>query len=90
MGFFKELTVELDRVPAPNLAPGRGDMSEVLKYAPAKLRPRRSAEDRLARLEVENVFWRERALRAEGRVRYLENSIERIASLPAARRAKAG
>jgi hypothetical protein len=90
MGFFKELTVELDRVPAPRLAPDRGDMSEVLKYAPVKLRPRRSAEDRLTRLEADNAYWRERTFRAEHRVRYLESSIERIASLPAARRPKAG
>jgi hypothetical protein len=90
MGFFKELTVELDRVPAPDLVPGRGDMSEVLKYAPLKLRRRRSAEDRLTRLEADNTYWRERTFRAEDRVRYLETSIERIASLPAARRPKAG
>jgi hypothetical protein len=89
MGFFKELTIELDRVPAPDLVPDRGDMSEVLKYAPLKLRRRRSPEDRLARLEADNIYWRERTFRAENRVRYLESSIERIAALPAARRAKA-
>ena len=89
MGFFKDLTVELDRVPAPRLAPHRGEISEILKYAPLKSRPRR-IEDRLAKFEAENVYWRERAIRAENRVRYLEASIERIASLPAARRSKAG
>jgi hypothetical protein len=90
MGFFKDLTVELDRSPATRRRASRGDMSEILKYAPLKSRPRRSAEDRLTRFEADTVYWRERALRAENRVRYLETSIERIASLPAARHPKAG
>jgi hypothetical protein len=78
MGFFKELTAELDRVPAMRRGPGRADVSEVLKYAPLRLRPRR--EDRLDRLEAETNYWRERAGQAEGRVRFLETSIQRIAT----------
>jgi hypothetical protein len=85
MGFFKELTVELNRSPAMRLRPAvRGDFSEVLKYAPAKLRSRRNAEDRLGRLETENRYWRERACRAEVRVQFLETSIQRIALFQAA------
>lgn len=91
MGFFKDLTVELERSPANHRrAVGRGDMDEILKYAPLNSWPRRSADDRLARLEADNTYRRERTPLAENRVRYLETSIERIASLPAARRPKAG
>lgn len=81
MGFFQELTAELDRSPARRISPaGQGAISEVLKYAPAKLRPRRNAEDRLDRLEAENKYWRERAYKAEVRVQFLEATIQRIAS----------
>jgi hypothetical protein len=81
MGFFRELTAELDRSPATLRRPvNSGAISEVLKYAPAKLRPRRNPEDRLDRLEAENKYWRERASQAEGRVRFLETSVQRIAA----------
>lgn len=81
MGFFKDLTAELDRSSAVRLGSGAGgDISEVLKYAPTKLRPRRNAEERLNRLEAENRYWRERACQAEVRVKRLETSIQSIAS----------
>jgi hypothetical protein len=85
MGFFKELTAEMDRTPAvrqrAGTAPGvDGDISEVLKYAPTKLRPRRNADERLSRLEAETRYWRERACQAEVRVKSLETSIQNIAS----------
>lgn len=85
MGFFKELTAELDRSPArrPTV---RGEMSEVLKYAPERLRRRRT-EDALERLESETEYWRLRASRAEGRVRFLETSIQRIAGIETVRKA---
>jgi hypothetical protein len=79
MGFFKELTAEIDRAPAVRLG-ADGDISEVLKYAPNRLRPRRNAEDRLSRLEAETKYWRERAWMAEVRVKSLETSIQSIAS----------
>jgi hypothetical protein len=97
MGFFKDLTDEIDRMPVVRRAPdlssdlasdlasdwgpsAGGDISEVLKYAPTKLRPRRSADDRLSRLEAETTYWRERASQAEVRVKFLEASVQRIAS----------
>jgi hypothetical protein len=81
MGFFKELTAELDRSPAVRFGPGaNGDISEVLKYAPSKLRPRRNPDDRLNRLEAETKYWRARACQAEVRVKSLETSIQNIAS----------
>jgi hypothetical protein len=77
MGFFQELTAELDRTPAKGIDPaGPGAISEVLKYAPLKLRPRRNVEDRLN----EEKYWRERACQAEVRVTFLEDSIQRIAA----------
>lgn len=76
MGFFQELTAELDRTPAKRIDAGPGAISEVLKYAPLKLRPRRNIEDRLSA----EKYWRERASRAEGRVQFLENSIQSIAA----------
>jgi hypothetical protein len=80
MGFFKELAAELDRSPAVRFGPGAGgDISEVLKYAPSKLRPRHNADDRLSRLEAETKYWRERAFQAEVRVNRLETSIQGIA-----------
>jgi hypothetical protein len=91
MGFFKELTIELNRSPAARLRPaGRSEMAEVLKYAPVRLRPRRTAEERLDRLEADNRYWRERACQAEGRVKFLETSIQSIAVLQAAQFVKAG
>jgi hypothetical protein len=91
MGFFKDLTAEIDRMPAvrraPDLSPdsdwgpsAAGDISEVLKYAPTKLRPRRGADDQVSRLEAETTYWRERASQAEVRVKFLEASVQRIAS----------
>lgn len=81
MGFFKELTAEMERAPAVRVSSGAdGDISEVLKYAPTRLRPRRSADDRLNRLEAETKYWRERACSAEVRVRSLETSIQSLAS----------
>jgi hypothetical protein len=79
MGFFKDLTAEIDRAPPVRLG-ADGDISEVLKYAPTRLRPRRNAEDRLNRLEAETKYWRERACSAEVRVKSLETSIQSIAS----------
>ena len=85
MGFFKDLTAEIDRSPPVRLGSNfvlgaPGDISEVLKYAPVRLRPRRNAEERLNRLEAETRYWRERACQAEVRVRRLETSIQSIAS----------
>jgi hypothetical protein len=81
MGFFKDLTAEMDRTPALRMGVrADGDISEVLKYAPTRLRPRRSADDRLSRLEAETRYWRERACQAEVRVKSLETSIQSIAS----------
>jgi hypothetical protein len=80
MGFFKDLTAEIDRSPAMRLGSGAaGGISEVLKYAPTKLRPRRNVEERLHRLEAETRYWRERACQAEVRVKRLETSIQGIA-----------
>lgn len=77
MGFFQELTAEIDRMPARRIdAAAPGAISEVLKYAPLKLRPRRNIEDRLSA----EKYWRERASRAEGRVKFLENTIQSIAA----------
>ena len=88
MGFFKDLTAQIDRSSAvrrgsdlglsAGLSAG-GDISEVLKYAPVKLRPRRNVEERLHRLEAEAKYWRERACQAEVRVKRLETSIQSIA-----------
>lgn len=84
MGFFKELTAEIDRMPvhhSPHIGAGSdGDISEVLKYAPTKLRPRRNTDERLSRLEAETRYWRERACSAEVRVKSLETSIQSIAA----------
>jgi hypothetical protein len=77
MGFFQELTAEIDRTPAKRIeAAAPGAISEVLKYAPLRLRPRRNGEDRLNA----EKYWRERAFQAEVRVKFLENSIQRIAA----------
>lgn len=80
MGFFKELTAEIDRTPVmPRGGANVGDISEVLKYAPVRVRPRRNADERLNRLEAETRYWRERACSAEVRVKSLEASIQSIA-----------
>lgn len=77
MGFFQELTAEIDRTPAKRIdSAAPGAISEVLKYAPLRLRPRRNGDDRLSA----EKYWRERAFQAEVRVKFLENSIQRIAA----------
>ncbi len=81
MGFFKELTAEMDRTPVmPRATVNIGDVSEVLKYAPTRLRPRRGPDERVSRLEAETRYWRERACSAEVRVKSLETSIQSIAT----------
>lgn len=54
--------------------------NEVLKFAPKKMRRQQSAEDRINQLETEIRQWEERAGEAETRLRYIEKSIQQIAS----------
>jgi predicted nucleic acid-binding Zn-ribbon protein len=54
--------------------------NEVLKFAPKKMRRQQSAEDRINQLEIEIRQWEERAGEAETRLRYIEKSIQQIAS----------
>ena len=54
--------------------------SEVLKFAPKKMRRQQSAEDRINQLETEIRQWEERAGEAEARLRYIEELIQQIAS----------
>jgi len=54
---------------------------EVLQFAPKEIRcQHQTAEDRIGRLETEIEQWQDRAGRAETRLRFLEKSIQQIAT----------
>ena len=84
-----ELTADIEnegsvRVRAGGYAAPRDDPidvpADVLRFAPKKLRLRHRTEDRIEQLEIEVKQWQERADRAETRLRFVENSIQRIAA----------
>lgn len=53
-----------------------GAASAVLKYAPPRLRPDADA----ARAQADAAYWRERAFKAETRLRALETRLRRLAA----------
>jgi hypothetical protein len=53
---------------------------EVLKFAPKRMRVCDSAEDRVRLLEDEIDHWRNRAGRAEARLQFIEERIQRMAA----------
>ena len=59
-----------------------GATAAVLKYAPPRLRPD-TADN--AKIEADTAYWRERAFKAETRLRALETRIKHIASRAHAR-----
>lgn len=82
MGFFKELTTHLDRDDPTRLQSKGGGMSDMLKYAPTKLRVRGHQSSQFQG----EKYWRERARRAETRLVHIEESIQRIAFQAAPRK----
>jgi hypothetical protein len=72
-------------VPPPQTAPMQrhlGATAAVMKYAPPRLRP--DTADK-AKIEADTAYWRERAFKAETRLRALETRIKHIASRAHAR-----
>ena len=53
---------------------------EVLKFAPKKMRREQTTEARIDQLETEINQWKDRADRAETRLRNIEKSIQQIAA----------
>ena len=83
MAFFHELIANLEHSPAwQQDAQARGGaVSEVLKFAPKRMRLQdQTAEDRMNQLETEIRQWQDRALLAETRLRFIEDSIQQIAA----------
>ena len=87
MGFIQQLISTIDR--APEARPV-ATTSDVLKYAPPRLRAARGDEDRLRQLEIENRRWRERAHSAEARLESIERSVQLIAEQVGVTRARNG
>jgi hypothetical protein len=81
VGFFRDLTTQLDRTGPGRRTGSGGGLSEVLKYAPTRLRAR---TDFLGQLDSETHYWKTRAHLAESRLMSIEDSIRGLASLPAA------
>jgi len=81
MSFIHQLISDLERQrDAPPLAPGDHTPSEVLRFAPKKVRgPRLIGEDSVAHLKSEVAQWQNRAETAEARLQSLERRIQRIA-----------
>jgi hypothetical protein len=79
MSFIHQLISDLEREPPP-LAPRDDTPSEVLRFAPKKVRgPRPIGEDSVAHLKSEVEQWQNRAKQAEARLHSLEERIQRIA-----------
>jgi hypothetical protein len=74
LSFFTDVPV-----PPPQIARLRhlGATSAVLKYAPPRLRP--DTADR-EKVQADIAYWRERAFKAETRLRALETRIKNIAA----------
>jgi uncharacterized protein YdeI (YjbR/CyaY-like superfamily) len=51
---------------------------EVLKFAPKKMRRPQATEDLIDQLQTEIIQWKDRAVRAETRLRYIEKFIQQI------------
>jgi predicted nucleic acid-binding Zn-ribbon protein len=83
MAFFHQLIANLEHDPAwqQNAQARGGAVSEVLKFAPKRMRlQHRTVEDRINQLETEIKQWQDRALLAETRLRFIEKSIQQIAA----------
>lgn len=77
MTFFNEPTDAPEQSSSPVHARHLGATSAVLKYAPPRLRP--DAADN-AKAQADIAYWRERAFKAETRLRALETRIKNIAA----------
>lgn len=80
MAFFNDLINTIE--PLPLHARHLGATSAVLKYAPRRLRP--DTADK-AKVEADIAYWRQRAFKAETRLRALETRIKNIAARAQAR-----
>jgi hypothetical protein len=80
LAFFNDLINTIE--PLPLHARHLGATSAVLKYAPRRLRP--DTADK-AKVEADIAYWRQRAFKAETRLRALETRIKNIAARAQAR-----
>ncbi len=82
MSFIHQLISDIERQrDAPPLAYEDDTPSEVLRFAPKKVRvPRQMTEDPVADLKTEVEQWQNRAQAAEARLHSLEERIQRIAN----------
>ncbi len=80
MSFFSDLP-ETELVPPPQDAVQYrhlGATAAVLKYAPRRLRLDHG-EEAIARAQADARYWRERAFRAETKLRALETRVQQLA-----------
>ena len=77
MSFFSELTNVIGEPPHAVRLRHLGATTDVLKYAPPRLRA--ETVDR-AKAQADIAYWRERAFKAETRLRALETRVHMLAS----------
>ena len=78
MAIFNDLNLPVEGLPRDDVrARHLGATTAVLKYAPRRLRPD-AAEDAKAQADI--AYWRERAFKAETRLRALETRVRHLAA----------
>ena len=78
LAFFDDPNSPIDDLPRDDVrARHLGATTAVLKYAPRRLRPD-AAED--AKAQAALAYWRERAFKAETRLRALETRVRQLAA----------
>lgn len=80
MSFFSDLSDATPLPPPQNAVSHRllGATAAVLKYAPRRLRLEHG-EEAIARAQADARYWRERAFKAETRLRALETRVQQLA-----------
>lgn len=79
MAFSHDLISEIERSLSSVRERHLGATADVLKYAPRRLRPDMSG-NAAARDQAEIAYWRERAFKAETRLRALETRVQHISA----------
>lgn len=80
MSLFSDLSETVSLSPPQNAAHHRllGATDAVLKYAPRRLRLE-NGDEAIARAQADARYWRERAFKAETRLRALETRVQQLA-----------
>jgi hypothetical protein len=78
LAFFNDLIDSLQQSPSPVRLRHLGATSDVLKYAPRRLRGDTTTNASKAQADI--AYWRERTFKAETRLRALETRLRSLAA----------